>query len=277
MKNSVVVTSIFALLTICGNAQIASPTFGWHYPEDIHFACRHPQRIATNQRIDLTPLFTWWTNAQDRFDPTWQTNKDRTSVSPYIISDLNPAARPLKSWVRIKGTVQGPRSYGWLIDAEVYDGPKNSNHLAIVLIHPPAQEKKNCEVWTAQYLQATHAKTSAENRIEYNRDEAEDHRDKANFFYSLANSVSDHTIHDDFTASGNGHMKVAASADARVANAVNDHHDASAVVRDLYPKLAALPPGEEYTVDWFAKYTGKTPDGLPIYDCGTVIGEPGIQ
>src|SRR6516164_706793 len=98
VQDRVVVSVLAFLLSLAGGRTAANPL-------------KEPSRIIGEGRVDLRPLFQWWTN--------------RTGP------------RPLKSWVHLTGLVVGTNSWGWVIEGVAEHSEQAPGQAKFILQHPP--------------------------------------------------------------------------------------------------------------------------------------------
>ena len=105
---------------------------------------RYPKRGFANDTVDLTPLFEWWKETSYVEKQSNDMKRIGQESKARILLQESISGRPLKSWLRISGTCDGPcTGLGWTVYAEeIQDRPSvHKPPQRIFLRHPPTREK----------------------------------------------------------------------------------------------------------------------------------------
>lgn len=225
-----------------------------------------PKRMVGKQVYDLQPLFNWWQSASQK--------------SEMEVTDVSRAdERPLTNWVRVTGKFVQAMYAGWQVDAELYMVPRKPIHMRIVLLNPPAAEKKEFESLLAEKARLEGGIEQATSDHSAASEDAKHYRDQASYDV-LGNAQSAYVNGQPSTVAPvlshweNGAMhKKADRAENAADSALADKKDMSSRLAEVNARLAAISPGHETTfpIDCFALSTGKmyAPTRQWIYDCGT--------
>jgi hypothetical protein len=254
-----------AMVVVAGLVLVIAPAWG-----QTEHCFRQPLRNVGTARVDLQPLFNWWTNTAGHKDQVERmTSSEKKSGVPVL------PARPMTAWVRLNGRVEGAAASGWIVNATVEATPGVRTQERIVVRHPPVREKQQFEGLTRQIAQLAATIKRAE-LVESNKNEATNPYDDRAYIMSSMASVG-----------GGNEWKEAANDDMRRANAIraqaNTANQAAAAaaaqqrsaVEGQRSKIASA--GDEYRLDYFGMRTGESLNGLPVYDLGVFAGAMGLQ
>lgn len=208
--------------------------------------CRFPVRGIRNANVNLTPLFTWWTNHQ-------------SSGASNMVGLDSP--RPLAAWKRIVGTMSAQLEGGWVVDADIFAGPNTSTNARIILQNPPVQEAQQYVFLKSQIPQYLLQITNAEKAYQEHLQAEQRDRASANHYLQYWNWFP--------RASGEAYLQKANRERAAASAAQNEQQQAKRALAVAEKELAAIPSSQgDYHIDWFALDTGKTYKGLAVYDVG---------
>lgn len=224
-----------------------------------------PKRLVGKHVYDLQPLFDWWQVASQKSD--------------LEISDMKTSsARPLPNWVHVTGRYLQPMHSGWQVDAEIYEVPHKPVHMTIILLHPPATEKKEFEHLLAEREHLQHNIDQAAVDHDAAAADAQYFRGQASYdVVGAPRSVyvggRPTTVAPVWSHWENGSMhKKADRAEHAAESALVDKEHMSSRLSEVNAKLEALAPNHQTTfpIDCFAIYTGQIyrATGQYIYDCG---------
>jgi hypothetical protein len=103
---------------------------------------RNPDRLIGGSRINLRPLFTWWTNAVQVNRDSPNAEFGRRVPKEVAMMDAMMAQRPLTSWSQVIGSKVAERASGWIVSATVCSWPGKGQSMKIFLKHPPIPEER---------------------------------------------------------------------------------------------------------------------------------------
>jgi hypothetical protein len=197
-----------------------------------------PKRVVNNFQVDLTSLFTWWTNHQGQ--------------------------RPLSAWIRVTGSIVGTNSGAWVIEGKVeHAGTSRSEKSTdataepprILLRNPPLEDRAEFERLSSRFVELN--KKRAGLVVEQDQDKA---RREA--------------VNDQQRASrrNRARARVLAAEDKQLkqtqTQAQNDQKPIDEELKDLKARLAAYPKPDLYVVDCFALDLQYDSSAIPVYDHG---------
>lgn len=232
---------------------------------------RYVWRTFGGVNVNLQPLFTWWTYASkgvgQPLDITVVDSNTLVTISN-LWSRLPP--RPLPEWFRITAREDGIAVAGsmWKVDAIIEPAPNMSKHQMIYLQDPPVMEIEDFKQARAAYLGLQQAQ---------NRDVAMETMMESNV---TAQADAVRTNFSLYTASGSP-VLIAQEYNLQVASelAISNLNSAHARTQDRDSQMAPFgnylsnfPDTNVYWLDHFALRTGRTVDGLEVYDMGIAQG-----
>ena len=245
-RDSIITVATASFLFLTQGVVSAQTNQSWSF--------RYPHRLIENSRIDLSPLFTWWTNVQ-----TLRKDQPQGSVPP----------RPWVRWVKLAGTNVGTVSLGSVVEGEIEEFPGKANPAKIVLRHPPGEEQR------FEQLKAASADLLAFR--EHARITSDMFKSSANRYGQKA-SVLDTVRYADPSlnrrlqprALDYGHR---ASAEIDRSHAASHAMSNADVERSLIDEeLETIPhSGNTYRLEFFIYRTGQTFHGMPVYDLGRFV------
>jgi hypothetical protein len=218
-----------------------------------------PARMVNGQRVNLQPLFHWWTNttALNATNAT-RTNGNQVAVPP----------RPLTAWVRVASNQLTNTGFVWLAHAyiqETPDGPV-TNQL-IVLRHGPFEEKKRFDQVVNDYKMTSTNLLVASNSYVKNAEKTAAFDQKADLYLEM------------YEIDPWQHYRLGYAADAYRQAANQTQQKATTAARQMEQfdaKRAELQKitqdRETLEVDSFALRTTERYRGLPVYDMGLRFG-----
>ena len=227
--------------------------------ESTPYCLRYPQRMISSTQVDLRGLMAWWTNAQAlQLRPTIKTN-----TQPVL------PPRPLSSWVRVKGSICSEGMMGWIVEADIEEQPGASAHSRILLVHPPKEEKQKFDRLKAESKQDQETQASANTAADANQEIVDEASSKAAALdtISSASPLLTYLVQGDEL----GYSRAAGNASDRKKIMVTKSTASSEAASEADHELEEMPPGEQYTVDFFALRMAQEYQGLSIYDLGTMI------
>lgn len=218
-----------------------------------------PVRLVNDHRVNLQPLFHWWTNAS----AISATNTARTNAEPV---SLPP--RPLAAWVRVVSNQLTNTGFAWLAHAAIQEIPGGPfTNQVIVLRHGPFEEKKRFDRAAQDFQQAGDALLVASNQYVQSMEITTEFDQKANLYQEMyALDPWQHSRLGDVAAA------YRQSADKAYRQALN----ASQRVEQLNQQrveLHQITQGRDnLEVDTFALRTREQYRGLPVYEMGLRFG-----
>jgi len=214
------------------------------------YCCRYPMRGFGNANVNLTPLFTWWSRQEASL-----TNKSGN------FSFLSP--RPMPAWKRIVGTKVGDSQYGWFADVEIFTNTSHGFKTRIVLQNPPIQDEQQLNALQQQIT--GYNQQIANSQEQYKADVKEEKRAEKQ---AKAGSRSWH-LNEALNAKNDARLSAQKRDDAQKDQATEAQTKGSLQVAEQ--QLAAIPTEHgRYQIDLFALETGKSLNGLPMYDLGVI-------
>ncbi len=191
-----------------------------------------PKRVVNGQTVDLSPLFRWWTN--------------------------HNGSRPLGSWVRVRGTIVGTNSIGWVISGQadkshtsraepLTKAPENSSTGRLLLKNPPVEDAAHFEQLREQLKEAEAAKARIQND-------------------SAAARAQEAQVQT--TVGGRARRRAVAQLHSieKADKALGKNLDVQ--ISELKQKLHSFPNPDYYEVVTLALDTGAEYHGLEVYDRG---------
>jgi hypothetical protein len=204
----------------------------------LSFCCRYPIRGFGLQTVNLAPLFQWWNHPG--------------------ADGADDSKRPMKAWKRVVGVKVSDFGYGWVVEAEVYRDPATHTKTRIVLQNPPALEASKYETTKDQIVQSGLDITNAQARYQTARKAEQDDQNRAKAARRSRYWAAQYN-------------QQAADDRAAATLAQDDEKAAKQTLELARLGLKILPDLHgQYQIDWFAMDTGKTLQGLPIYDAGAI-------
>ncbi|HZR15797.1 MAG TPA: hypothetical protein VFE51_00600 [Verrucomicrobiae bacterium] len=201
-----------------------------------------PKRRVNNFPVDLTPLFSWWTNQHGQ--------------------------RPLSAWVRITGSIVGTNSGAWVIEgkaepnqarieAKAADGSSGSSAgpQRLLLRNPPVEDLAEFERLRSRLAELNQQRAglvSQENQAK-SRDQAVNEQQRA----SRRNRARARVL-----AAEDKQLKQAQT------QAKNDQKPLDTELKEIKAKLAGYPNPDRYALDCFALDLQYDAGALPVYDHG---------
>lgn len=220
---------------------------------------KDPIRIVNAQRVNLQPLFTWWTNAA----MTSATNASKPEEQRQPLPE-----RPLRAWVRITSSELTNTGFAWIARAqiqEIPDGPVTEQ--IVVLRHGPFEEKKILDRAVANYNQATESRETASNIHSASLERAAAFNHRANL-YSEMYYIDPHRNWN-FGYAADDYYRAASRARRDANNAAQRMNQLEA----RRAELSKITQGRStLTVDTFALRTAETYQGLLVLDIGLRFG-----
>ncbi len=230
-------------------------------PAPDSFCLRNPARVLESKRIDLSPLFAWWTANAGKTPP------------PAGTTNLPP--RPLSAWVRVNGLKVEDASTGWVLMATLESRPGlPSAPVKIVLGHPPVVEAARLKSLLAQKQRSEIASDQAAAAAARSGNAASNAASMGELAGKMARLSPDGSrLQGHYSDQAYGYRSAARRNDANAANAASEQETHEADLKAINEAIAAIPTeptteGLVYRVDAFALATGRTFRGLPVYDIG---------
>jgi len=199
---------------------------------------KESQRWIGDQKIDLTPLFSWWAN--------------------------HAGERPLTAWLHVTGALVETNTWGWTLNARVEnssardkDGTADQNgSKRIILRNPPFRELAEFQGLISRHnaLVKQHESLSTQAKQAGDRAQAISAQQKAD---RQAHVRSPRTM----AVENKNWRAVEKEAKEKLKQVDQD-------IKSLKEKLAVYPNAETYEVDCFALYSGQKLNGLTVYDHG---------
>lgn len=233
---------------------------------------RYRWRQFADHSTDLAPLFNWWQTAQS----VAMTNLDLNMVDSNSMameasnSWVQLPTKPTPDWCWIRAGNISTIGKRWLVqDAAVYLAPQIYKHVTIYLMNPPTTEyqdfaaaKNNLAALTAQLNTVTQQEGDALTNMAI----AQSAVDK----YPKTTGIVAYGLPVVSTAAMANSNLVSATA---ALQAVQTRK--AAISKQMQPfseYLGHFPDQTTYTLDHFARYTGKTTNGIEVYDLGLAPG-----
>lgn len=241
---------------------------------------RYESRAVGVAGVHLQPLFAWWTFASQTTNaPVDITDVDREKLEVVSNIWLRLPPRPLPDWVRITASEDQIAVVGnmWKVDAMIQPAPMIIKHEVIYLKNPPVKEIQDFKLARTEYLSLQNAQSNdvaAEQLLESNIQvtaEAEaaataQARSNASAFGQPGAAPQPYRSE---VVRLEGESS-ATTSNLNYAHARTQSRDAAVATAERY--LATFPDKNVYWLDHFALRTGKTVDGLEVYDLGTAPG-----
>ena len=158
---------------------------------------------------------------------------------------------------------------GWIVEGDIEERPGASAHSRILLVHPPKEEKQKFDRLKAESKQDQETQASANTAADVNQEIVDEASSKAAALdtISSASPLLTYLVQGDEL----GYSRAAGNASDRKKIMVTKSTAASEAASEADHELEEMPPGEQYTVDFFALRIGQEYQGLSIYDLGTMI------
>lgn len=233
--------------------------------------CRFEFRNVSGHDVDLAPVFNWWNYVSKAsliasVDITQVPTNSIAGAVSNVWSKL--PAKPMVIWCRIQSaqiTVVGDY---WQLDADIYLAPQIKRHAKILLAHPPVNEIQNLN-WAKSRLdflgrqQQSDYDVASDADSDYRQDSVEGHR-----ISMLQQAFPYNTVLPSQMAS-------AAQDQSRAENTGNKAESRIALRGQqiaFLVKFVETYPGRKFAVDHFAFRTGKTINGMEVFDVGLADG-----
>lgn len=226
---------------------------------------RFPLRLMGEQRVDLLPLFNYWTNMA-----AWQKEKEDANTSERQRRLRQEPARPLKAWVRVMGTNDGVTGAGWIISGEVQERPGKGKRERFVIRHVPEADRNKFAGLQGALQAQERAAERAKQVASSSGSEASGLFARGDELNGLGNDVpalrgqTQERAREYWNAA---QRQYAISDEARASAAAH-----AAERERIAGEMKRWKRGAGYTVDFFALRTGERINGLPVYDVGLLIG-----
>ncbi len=196
----------------------------------------HPTRVINGQTADLQPLFRWYAKPQ--------------------------GPRPLSAWVHLTGELIGTNSWGWIVNARIFDAVSLTGHTGspiqapshIILKDPPRQDQAQFEQLNAQVQHLKNQKASLSAEVASARKTAQNNarQQQAAHIRSLA------------LAQENKQLNQVAKRDSAALKSIDQQ------LQRLTRQMSLYCTADHYTVDCVALDLKLTHQGLPVFDYGSV-------
>jgi hypothetical protein len=210
---------------------------------------RWPQRIVQGRRYDLAKLSPWWSNAarlMARQQNVLTRADDLRRLGHEPIDEIPP--RPITNWCRVLGTNFHAHRLGWLVEGEIEESPGQRRAARFILEHPPIQDKDQFEADRSEWkalIAGGHVNiaTTMKQDIQGN-----------SWWEGTGTQIAGTPVF--LTGLNQAEMQRAA---------------------DVSGRMAFMPPGDEYRLDFFAIKIGYLPDAshLEVWDLGLPPGTVG--
>jgi hypothetical protein len=209
-----------------------------------------PNRRINGKAITIAPVLLWWKNHAAAPRRTANYN------------DTQSVTNPFPSWVHITGTIVNTAANCWIMNAYIEDNPGHTTSSQIVLADPPIEE-------CGEFYQARAALDSLNSQINNLQSVADDipaEKDANNIADSVAGVLSGNNdaVHEYYQ---DQHMQIV----NKDYNLWRQQGVLTAQRPELERFLAQFPPGNVYQINSFVMNTGRTINGMQIYDAGVRI------
>ncbi len=203
---------------------------------------KDPHRWLDAEKVDLVPLFHWWTK--------------------------HAGDRPLTYWVHVTGSIIQTNTWGWLLDAHLENSPARDkkvsadvkNTVRIILKNPPLRKLAEFQGLVARQ----HSLNSQREVLSSRAIEAGERAQALS-----AQQKADHRAHVRSAQSVTVEYKKWRQIEKQAQEQLKE---VDQKIKDLKLKLAAFPDSESYIVDCFALDTGQRFNGIPVFDHGKIAG-----
>ncbi|GEM_PF-1776294 len=220
---------------------------------------KDPIRLVQGQRVNLQPLFHWWTNATSIVESNKLLSEEEQIELP---------PRPLQAWVRIISNELTNNGFAWFARAQIQEVPYGpATNQLIVLQHGPFEEKKALDRAVQNYDRTTERLLVTSNQYVAQMERATAWNQKANLYEEM------------YSIDPGRHINLGRAAVVYRDAATRAQREANAAARrynqleDRRIEIYRFTQGRErLTVDTFALRTGGTYQNLPIYDIGLMFG-----
>jgi hypothetical protein len=218
-----------------------------------------PTRLVNDQRVNLQPLFQWWSNAVALASTNaGQTNGEMPALPP----------RPLSAWVRLVSNELTNTGFAWIARVHLQTSPDAPFEEKLVMLrHGPFEEKKRFDLAVTNYAQATESLQVASNAYVAKADRAAALSRKADQYQEM------------YAFNPWQHWRLGDAADAYREAAIVAHNEAVAIARRMnqlenqrVEQQKTIQGRDMLVVDSFAMPTGETYRGLPVYEMGLRFG-----
>jgi hypothetical protein len=225
-------------------------------------ACRYPVRVfGPRTAVNLNPLFAWW-NRQP--GPTNGTGYAAATIDVSSNSPADDTDRPLPAWHLVTGAPVGNvNGGGWAVEAVIYTSPSARTNARIILVHPPTGEQESYLTLKADLVQVDQQIQSAQRAYAANTNEEMRAEARAELYRRSISKVASTGVLVNSREAEQRHA--AAAADLR------QKDELLATRTAIQTRLKAIPVvSGAYHIEWFAMMTGRTKQGVPVYDPGVV-------
>jgi len=216
---------------------------------------QNPARIINRQKVDIAPLFSWWTNAETivRLNDLRPSKKDRKELPP----------RPLAAWVRVSGVCSNGNQHGWILHARINPQPGSNYSDVIFLRNPPEARRRQLEAAAARLERVEGQLGNAQDRERYSSAVSSAHSDRGQLFDEIGNAAPGNNT--GFRNAADAHYARANEASRRARAA---DREAEALSREKQSLLETTKGWKTFLFDDFALRTTETYKGLPVFDVG---------
>lgn len=218
-----------------------------------------PIRLVRDQRVNLQPLFHWWTNATAIIETNAQLPETEQVELP---------PRPLSAWVRIVSNELTNNGFAWFARAHIQEVPYGPvTNQMIVLHHGPFEEKKAFDRAVQNLNRTTERLLVSSNQFVTHHERATTLHQKADLYEEMY--VLDPKHHLNLGRAAMAYRDAATYAQRNANAAAQRYHQ----LEDRRIEIHRFTQGRDaLTVDTFALRTGATYQQLPIYDIGLMFG-----
>ena len=226
----------------------------------------HWRAIGGVGNVDIQPLFNWWGYVSRLARPVMSSTNYPMQTN-YVVLD-NLSTKPLKGWDRITASSYTVYQSFWILDATIQSAPHTNRQAKVYLLNPPNDEKQIFEAAHRESIgiYASSQTLAAVQDANIDRMASVDQR---------ADNVSMYRFHSDSL-----NKQLAGSA-AELSSQRNQllqaqqsvytkREDLEARATEIHAYLAGFPNQSSYVVDLFAHDTGKTINGMEVYDLGGI-------
>jgi hypothetical protein len=220
---------------------------------------KDPIRIVNAQRVNLYPLFHWWTNTAAI---------NATNATLPAEQQVPQPVRPLRAWVRVISNEITNTGFAWIAQAgiqETPDGPVTNQ--TIVLRHGPFEEKKALDRAVGHYNQTTENLLVTSNAYVASMDRATALHQKADLYQEMYEI--DPCRHLNLGHAANVYRSAAFQAQRHANQSARRINQLDEQRTEIYK----LTQGREtLTVDTFALRLSETYQNLPVFEIGLLFG-----
>lgn len=215
----------------------------------------NPVRVINRQKVDISPLFSWWTNTEAII---------KTNARIYSRKDKLPLPkRPLAAWSRVSGVCSNGNQFGWILHARISPQPGSNYSAAIFLRNPPENKRRELEAAAVRLEKVSKQLDNANASADYNREVASAHSQRGQLYNDIANL--DPAGNRSFRDGANAHYQQSneASRQARAAELRAEN-----LSREQSALMQTTKGWKVFHFEDFAMRTAETYNGLPVYDVG---------